>query len=177
MGTPAEAIVGGHERMAWIAEDWCGNEIGVEESGWIKCPYGSPGDRLWVRETWFSSTPKTPSRVRYAADDLIRLEDGLFARAVCKPPKWRPSIFMPRWASRITLEIVAVRVERLQDISDADAIREGIPDYPDFTGDSPVHDYSALWESINGRGSWISNPFVWVIEFTRVNTKRSGGGQ
>lgn len=135
-----------------------------------RCPYGRPGDRLWVRETWFSSTPKTPSRVRYAADDLIRLEDGLFARAVCKPPKWRPSIHMPRWASRITLEIVAVRVERLRGISDTDAIREGIPDYPDFTGDSPVHDYSALWESINGKGSWDLNPWVWVIEFKRVTT-------
>ena len=136
----------------------------------LGCPYGQPGDRLWVRETWFSSNPKTPSRVRYAADDLIRLEDGLFARAVCNPPKWRPSLFMPRWASRITLEIVAVRVERLQDISDTDAIREGIPDYPDFTGDSPVHDYSALWESINGNGSWDLNPWVWVIEFKRVTT-------
>jgi hypothetical protein len=74
---------------------------------------------------------------------------------------------MPRWASRITLEIEAVRVERLQDISDHDAICEGIPDYPDFSLDSPVHDYSALWESINGRGSWDRNPWVWVIQFKR----------
>lgn len=133
----------------------------------LRCRFGRPGNRLWVRETWFSSTPKTPSRVHYAADDLIRLEDGLFARAVCNPPKWRPSIFMPRWASRITLEIVAVRVERLQDISNEDCFAEGLP------ADSEKGNrtwYGDLWESINGKGSWDLNPYVWVIEFKRVTT-------
>jgi hypothetical protein len=146
----------------------------------LGCPYGQPGDRLWVRETWFSSNPKTPSRVRYAADDLIRLEDGLFARAVCNPPKWRPSLFMPRWASRITLEIVAVRVERLQDISEKDALAEGCE--REFKADGStvwgaglveaVENYKTLWDSINAKRGvgWDINPWVWVIEFKRFTT-------
>lgn len=146
----------------------------------LRCRLGRPGNRLWVRETWFSSTPKTPSRVRYAADDLIRLEDGLFARAVCNPPKWRPSIVMPRWASRITLEIVAVRVERLRDISERDALAEGCE--REFKSDGStawgaglveaVENYKTLWDSINAKRGfgWDINPWVWVIEFKRVNT-------
>lgn len=108
--------------------------------------------------------------------------------------RWRPSIHMPRWASRITLEIAGVRVERLQDISEADAIAEGIERgvgfpgwyrYP-LPGDSeglaesgrlgkvptafPKLAYRALWESINGPGSWDANPWVWVVEFKTVKT-------
>ena len=85
---------------------------------------------------------------------------------------WTPSIHMPRWASRILLEVTSVRVERLQDISEADAVAEGV----DFAGhtDEIMHDYSPderfsmLWESINGAGSWNENPWVWVVEFRRV---------
>ena len=130
------------------------------------CPYGQPGDRLWVRETFKLNATLDGIRTTYRADD---------SEAYLYPPEswdgipddnhWRQPIIMPRWASRIILEITAVRVERLNDISDTDAIREGIPDYPDFTGDSPVDDYSALWDSINGPGSWSANPWVWVIEF------------
>lgn len=130
-----------------------------------RCPYGAEGDRLWVREThwWFKDEvdhetgyfpPKLTSEdVQYRAD----CDDG---RKV-----WRPSIFMPRWASRITLEITEVRVERLQDISRGDAMAEGCP-FPNMAeGDNPRSWYRGLWESINGVDSWTANPWVWVIEF------------
>jgi len=145
-----------------------------ETGGGIQCPYGSPGDRLWVRETW-GAMIKYPMR-----------GDALFYRASDPSPDkpfpypWRPSIHMPRWASRITLEIEAVLVERLQDISEEDAKAEGIesrldgPDTEYCSGCNydwcwcPVTAYKRLWESINGPGSWDANPWVWVIQFRRV---------
>lgn len=129
----------------------------------IHCPYGKPGERLWVRETWRSSDER--QQIIYKAD---------YAEFECKM-KWRSAIHMPRWASRITLEIVSVRVERLRDISENDAMAEGV--YPvDFSGqehpDNPVlslRQYRAgfeeAWEHINGTCSWDLNPWVWVIEF------------
>jgi hypothetical protein len=140
------------------------------------CPYGQPGDRLWVRETWAWDVQAQAS---------LRDEDGPFAyaadpfavqRRLC--PRWRPSIHMPRWASRITLEITGVRVERLQDISEQDAMAEGIRPFGDGWGHH-VHDglhymhraadsFASLWESINGAGSWDTNPWVWVVEFKRI---------
>ena len=155
---------------------------------WLRerCPYGQPGDRLWVRETWQVVdgserarrivTDPSPSRgwIEYAATVHPGHEP---------PPRWRPSIHMPRWASRILLEITAARVERLQDISGEDAVAEGIardgdgyerfhvdPDAPlgqSFTR-NPVLAYRGLWEKINGVGTWDANPLVWVIEFKRV---------
>lgn len=126
------------------------------------CPHGNPGDLLWVRETW---RPQDGMTIE------CRYQDEIEYRADGNRPKeptdccWKPSIFMPRWASRITLEIIGVRVERLQDISSADAIAEGVP------VDDPIHDYQILWDSINGKRpgcSWLSNPFVWAISFRRV---------
>ena len=137
-------------------------------------PYGQPGDRLWVRETFghFECNQhfKPGCNVYYRADgNCLELEP------------WRPSIHMPRWASRITLEITSVRVERLQEISEADAIAEGVTRLPGgdmWTAggiyDGPLHDanpcgaYRRLWESINGPDSWAANPRVWAIEFRRV---------
>ena len=157
---------------------------------WLRerCPYGQPGDRLWVRETWQVVdgserarrivTDPSPSRgwIEYAATVHPGHEP---------PPRWRPSIHMPRWASRILLEITAVRVERLQDISEEDAVAEGIardgdgyerfhvdPDAPvgqSFTR-NPVLAYRGLWDYINGGGAWDKDPLVWVIEFRRVTT-------
>ena len=137
-------------------------------------PYGQTGDRLWVRETFghFERNQhfKPGCNVYYRADgNCLELEP------------WRPSIHMPRWASRITLEITSVRVERLQDISEADAIAEGCTQNHNgyyWGGPHPVSGlkqlatakgaYQDLWESINGPDSWAANPWVWAIEFKRL---------
>jgi hypothetical protein len=126
----------------------------------LRCPYGQPGDRLWVRETWMPYE-QVPSRAIYRADDVAsHIDKG-----------WSPSIHMPRWASRITLDIVSVRAERLWSISRGDAIAEGCPRRRDTGGTSPVVWFHELWESINGQGSWSANPWVWVIEFKRWEAK------
>lgn len=129
-----------------------------EERGW-KCKYGKPGDRLWVRETWFCITGEPgPISCNYKAD----FGEHRFAGF------WKPSIHMPRWASRITLEITGVRVERLNDISEEDAIAEGCQCSGVPSSLTNRGAYAKLWESINGKGSWSLNPWVWVVEFKRV---------
>ena len=130
------------------------------------CPFGKPGDRIWVRETFGDCG----ERLVYRADN----DDG----AQCKVKRWTPSIHMPRWASRITLEITGVRVELLNSISQEDAQAEGMeltgwrPTYsdPDTGGEvwTPYDNFAQLWESIYGEESWQANPWVWVIEFRRV---------
>ncbi|MDT3735530.1 MAG: hypothetical protein ROZ00_04845 [Denitratisoma sp.] len=153
------------------------------------CPYGQPGDRLWVRENGWERPERTPRMMREGADtwepyyyDADRWFDEDHADFKRWGFKRRPSIHMPRWASRIDLEIVAVRVERLQDISVADAIAEGL--YQETMPGTaaalwryapgsdwyshPVQCYRALWEHINGPGSWAANPWVWAVEFRRV---------
>lgn len=160
----------------------CALEIENKQTGircWKPCPYGKPGDRLWVRETWqHSNHPLGPydesCSVFYRADylddphgpDGERSPEGKYRT-------WRPSIHMPRAACRIVLEITAVRVERLQDISTEDAIAEGtrgghgsIPGYP--YNATPQEHFQHVWEEINGRGSWAVNPWVWVVEFRRI---------
>lgn len=124
-----------------------------------QCPYGVPGDRLWVKETWSLTTTPDGEKIvpLYAADYTAREYESL------KP--WKPSIFMPRRLSRITLEITGIRVERVQDISQADAIAEGTPP---IKGLAERDAYQVLWESINGAESWAANPWVWVIEFKKV---------
>lgn len=148
----------------------------------IICPYGQPGDRLWVRETW-ALVPQTAYRQSTGVDQVNKPgcnHDAAVFRAGwerCAPSRWRPSIHMPRWASRITLEIVSVRIERLNDISERDALSEGIErlsvgfkDYQrtQWNLGCPKHSFQTLWESINGNGSWQQNPWVWVVEFKRV---------
>jgi len=151
------------------------------------CPYGSPGDRMWVRETWCLAHPdyhdtdkeagtrpvKDGRFCFYAATDDVDTGDG---------SPWKPSIHMPRWASRITLEVTAVSAERLQAISEADAQAEGVDryagacDHPRFgcdeidcLGQTHRASFAALWDAINGdRAAWASNPWVWVIEFKRI---------
>jgi len=154
----------------------------------LTCPYGQPGDRLWVRETFqgpmwdghWEDRPAdahSPKYCQYAADggaapEYIDAEDNL-------RQGWRPSIHMPRWASRILLEITAAHVERLNDCSEVDALAEGVS--PDRAGGhfidtadcrcasavgAPAADaFRTLWDSINGAGAWESNPWVWVVEF------------
>jgi len=150
----------------------------------FRCKLGQAGDRLWVRETWRtdeSLNGKAPSAfsawpVRYEADGEVLRHGAFYGNT---NGKTRVSIHMPRWASRILLEIAGVRVERLQDISEADAIAEGIEKtaaglwclYGQAEVDgtfSPIASYRALWNSINGAGAWDANPWVWAVEFKRV---------
>lgn len=178
---------------------------GDDGSPWASCPYGEPGNRLWVRETWRYAdwTEDGQPWIRYAADDARRLcervtpewaarvadiwaelssAENVAVDGRAADRKWRPSIFLPRWASRLTLAVTAVRVERLQEISEDDAQAEGVDryaaacDHPRFGCDEigclgVTHraSYAALWDDINGdRAAWASNPWVWVVEFKRV---------
>jgi hypothetical protein len=152
----------------------------------VQCPYGKPGDRLWVQEAWRVSSAHDylpPSQlprgltVEYLADGSGML-DG----------KTRPSIHMPRWASRITLEVTEVRVQRLNNISEADALAEGIAKLPltidpsgtwwsaDSTqprlyGLSPVVAFLRLWRSIYGDDSCVANPRVWAVSFKLIHSQ------
>lgn len=142
------------------------------EAKWFTCPYGQPGDRLWVRETWSKETIDSTERIVYRAD--IANGHNFIG--------WRPSIHMPRAYSRITLEITDVRAERVQEISEADAKAEGalqefrtVVMRPDGGPDyhlplSYRAGFANLWDSINAKRGygWDSNPWVWVIGFRRV---------
>ena len=136
---------------------------------WLPCPYGQAGDRLWVRESFCDARQAAAGRVLYRAS----------GDTACG---WKPSIHMPRFASRITLEITSVRVERLQDISEADAAAEGVtPKWEPgcsgrlmealggFSFRPAASAYADLWESLHGTGAWDANPWVWVVEFKRIN--------
>ena len=148
----------------------------------VSCPYGQPGDRLWVRETWMPFTEQgcPVGATIYRATDHPEPDGD-------SPLRWKPSIFMPRWASRITLEITAVRVERVQDISEKDAKAEGCGGY--VGGEGPMSEsvlaiepgynhpnffrdgFAYLWDSLNAKRGygWDANPWVWVISFKRTN--------
>ena len=147
---------------------WMDQPVTHQLGEWDKrpLPYGKPGDRLWVRETWQAVSGNDRARhiMTHPRPDRGWLEYAATPRDDEPAYKWRPSIHMPRWASRITLEVTGVRVERLQDISEADAISEGTP----FPCGGWVGGYQKLWESIHGPGSWDLNPWVWVVEFKRV---------
>jgi hypothetical protein len=153
-----------------------------------RCPYGVPGDRLWVRETWApykgSDEPVSDledcDAVRYASDEVTHLIDGDHAQTkgldmYCVPPhremprgphRWRPSIFMPRWASRITLEVTEVRAELLRSISDSDALAEGMrPD--ECTGGFGSLGFARRFHAIYPD---VDNPWVWAITFKRVQS-------
>lgn len=181
------------------------NRIFRRGDGWIKSPYGQPGDRLWVRETWVEllhTSPGSDQPELCEGDKLIepatsyvgadgkerwtysgrviayrstsKVEfcdgDGFVGEMADKEdmPRWKPSIHMPRWASRITLEITSIRVERVNEITADDAEREGCGfGVNDETG-GPVARFWKLWESINGTGSWDSNPWVWAITFNKL---------
>lgn len=156
------------------------------------CPYGQRGDRLWVRETWYCDHFEVMRGPYLKPDDLDvgeAIDDGTLVYGADglapyeqEQPTWKPSIHMPRWACRILLEITAVRVERLQDISDAEIEREGI-DLDALADGQDRYDmchagsgadgrptlrtaWRHLWESTGG--DWDANPWVWVVEFKRV---------
>jgi hypothetical protein len=144
------------------------NSVSLAMLDWFPCPYGQPEDWVWVRETFaapFQHLDGPEGRTVFYRADGEKQDDG----------NWSPSIFMPRWASRITLEITGVRVERLWEISECDCDAEGVtlpPSelYPYINRSYKLKDqFRALWESINGKKyPWKSNPWVWVIEFKRL---------
>lgn len=175
-------------RNKWERWGFDGNRL-----DYINCPYGQIGDQLWVRETWSADYPEVSYK---AGGNSINLVDSKHSLELLRlydtqGGEWRPSIHMPRWASRIQLEITNIRVERLQDISRQDAIAEGIRhsgltingisegdhfyDYLMKTEDmcewftNPIASFQSLWHSINGPDSWTANPWVWVIEFQVLN--------
>lgn len=132
----------------------------------VHCPYGKPGERLWVKETHLPKRSGTIYRADFDECEAAGI-GGMYGG-------WKPSIFCRRKDSRILLEVVSVRVERLQEISEADAMAEGC-DGKCPVGYEPVHraapcayHYAQVWESIHGAGSWEKNPWVWVVEFRRV---------
>ncbi|MDU4250496.1 hypothetical protein [Pseudomonas sp.] len=191
-------------------EAWMASRPGDPQAPWHEqtreCPFGKPGDRLWVRETWSDVNMYGAPALAYRADgdirdlmaeDLFLGEDGSFNYvdqrwkkldfccwyADLHLARWRPSIHLPRWASRILLEITAVRVERLQDISEAQAEAEGVERPENITNvdvwdgaerelfnamNQPRARFRRLWGDINGQASWDSNPWVWVVEFKVV---------
>ncbi|MDH1476981.1 hypothetical protein N5F13_20985 [Comamonas thiooxydans] len=151
-------------------------------------PVGQPGDRIYVRETWqgplmsakewedhyFSKADelpskfKTPAYCKYAADggappEFMTMDDDIVAR-------WKPSIHMPKWAARIWLEITGLRVERLQSISRGDAMAEGCPVPNMADGEDPRDWFAEVWKSTGG--DWAANPWVWVIDFKRIEKPR-----
>lgn len=140
-----------------------------ERGQWMQsCPYGVPGDRLWVRETWAcpGAVPRSDDPVRPG----MRIE---YRASEARAHGWRPAIHMPRWACRLVLEVTGVRVERLQDITEADARAEGAPLVAQFNAYDGKHitGFARMWASINGEGSWETNPWVWVIEFRRTEVR------
>lgn len=175
-------------RIPGHTHDWWLTTATKPYSALPRCPYGAVGDRLWVRESSYAAElkPSGLSAVIYTADNALRLAEG----DESVKAKWQklfdyrggtglqvPSIHMPRWASRITLEITGVRVERLNSISEADAKAEGIKASKPWSGldgcvgsgGTPAAErFESLWQSIYGVESWQANPWVWVIEFKRV---------
>lgn len=134
------------------------------------CPYGVVGGRLWVREAW--AWPGEEAFLYKGIPADARLASEWQKDLNCCQLKWMPSIHMPRMACRTVLEITDVRVERLKNISSADALAEGVfcPEigYAQYGDRAPVMQYGFLWESIHGVGSWEKNPWVWVISFRKV---------
>jgi len=137
-----------------------------ESGGERRCPYGTPGDRLWVRES-FRIVPTSAYRASEGVQQTVCPTDP-YEAAIYRAGwdrggsgVWKPSIHMPRWASRLTLIITEVRVELLQDITEADARAEGV---------ASVAAYRELWDSLNAKRGygWDMNPFVWVVSFVRV---------
>ena len=165
--TPEGHQCGGHSGL-WVDDcDW-------DQDAAVKCPYGKPGDLLWVRESMREDVIGSVSYARYVADGLTSRHPWHYSRQSC------PSIHMPRWASRLTLRITDIRIERLQDISDRgasnDCTAEGVfhagnllPDDWQERGFSSIEKcaFHDLWDSING--NWDDNPWVWVVVFEAIN--------
>lgn len=170
--------------LDWLETGFNPDFVAQKDNG--LSPYGYAGDRLWVKETHWRDDED--GSILYAADkDSFELIQQNKRETGLKKYNWKPSIFMRREYSRINLEITGLRIERLQDISESDAIAEGVEldampanksktsaeclwrDYTCAAVSMPSakESYRTLWESINGAGSWDLNPWVWVIEFKK----------
>ena len=178
------AVIG--VRDAISDRDGAPSRLDIAPRDWELCPYGVPGDRLWVREAFQYCDVQLDGYERedpvcvlfkadmkpYRCEPTARFIPNQHAEE-WKIGRWRSPLYMPRWASRLTLEVTDVRVERLHDISDADARAEGVTPAP-FTRAGRAADllhveaFEALWESIHGKGSWHANPWLWVISFRRL---------
>lgn len=191
--TQTRRIIKGNA-LAWLEGGFSPEFCGHPENN--VCPYGYAGDRIWVRETWQYYRPfaeDATDKVIYRADvdNCDQCPVTIDGATVFVNPRdrWKPSIHMPRKASRILLEVVSVRIEKLQDISEQDAIAEGVESwietrwkskpthykiYHNEPGDESTYSstakcsYETLWQSINGPDSWDANPWVWVVEFKRA---------
>jgi hypothetical protein len=183
-----DAQLAGIGRCHWSKTGWAHLRLsGGCSCQPVRCPYGTPGDRLWVRETWqhnIGNGPPIIYRADHGAAQSVYEADLATGAWKVAVSGWRPSIHMPRAASRILLEITDVRVQRLQEISDEDARAEGIEYSDDYAvrehahvgldeGDlipnaPPMPSFRSLWERIHGPGSWHANPWVWAITFWRI---------
>jgi len=200
------AVDGGGAARSIHSHQIPGRERAFDLGEWIRCPYGAPGDRLWVREKWSTEELSCEDEDEVAAGtDGVRFADGAF-RAIentlwassvwlvqhrafaARGGRWRSPVHMPRWASRLTLEVTAVRVERLQDISDADAKAEGARHFqvlpgcdpygsaPRWSCEEPTNTdeclgsarmaFANLWNKLGG--DWDANPWTWVVSFRVV---------
>lgn len=195
--TKATSLSLGRERLWGPNADWLGatpwgiglyvdcGAIGFDDrpKPEILNPRIQPGDTLWVRESWryqWVDADGMSCRLRYRADDaelalVVPRPHAIDARirGLQLGERWRPSIFLPRWASRISLRVTSVRAERVKDITHTSALREGVePDRPGYSARVP---FARLWDQINGKrpgASWADNPWVWVIEFEVDEAKR-----
>ncbi|MGE1089832.1 hypothetical protein [Pseudomonas zeae] len=181
---PRRNVPHGPPTIDWYWRPKHGHLNGVPSAGWnFRCPYGQPGDRLWVRETFGSQVRRDAAGgtgrftvYRASKPDAI---DYVGASGKEYPVKWKPSIHMPRHLSRVLLEITNVRVERLQEISGDQAEAEGVDaamcqEYLDTSPsrfeckEAVIHGFAGLWQSTGG--NWDANPWVWVVEFKRVTS-------
>lgn len=159
---------------------WCGYYVDPDIPVWeANCPYGKPGDQLWVRETWATPGNWDEYKPSDLLDNWFNTQQVKYRATEPYPDggyyKWRPSIFMPRWASRIQLEVESVRIEKVQDITPEDCAAEGCQHW---TVDGIVHKsarkyFKKLWDSINKKRGfgWDVNPWVWMIHFKVIEVK------
>jgi hypothetical protein len=162
---------------SWLYGDGPGHEV-HERIQRVPCPYGAPCDRLYVRETWAQPAALDPGPTVYRADYPACVPAEYENVPPADAITWKPSIHMPRALSRITLELTGVRVERLRDISEDDALAEGVHagswEYDNGEGTETAREsFQCLWDSLAAPGTdWQANPWVWVVEFKRIEVAR-----
>jgi hypothetical protein len=204
-GTNEYVLLDDDRGLTWTPYSGSGEQLWPVERYRDACPYGGPGDRLWVRETWqalrFVEAMSEGYSLgycddRYAPDKIPKSNENGFWKPVYAATdpfgeeptseergfSWRPAIHMPRWASRLALDVIRIRVERLQDITEEDARAEGVtfgePQPAIINGErgevcffNARDAFAYLWAAINGADSWKANPWVWVVDFNDVEAQ------